>query len=159
MTVLITEKLRNPWILEQLCEKLAGLQSLTRSKRYKPPFCQQGKISRSLSVNGGVSLGGECRWSRDSCYKTADTVREEKIHMEASNQSENRTPRHCNSVTLRKDWSSPDPQLEAGAFVRITVTPKISVKLPASPKSQSKAIKSSFFSFFDDLGEVNQTIL
>ena len=27
--------------LEQLCEKLAVLQSLTQSKRYKPPFCQQ----------------------------------------------------------------------------------------------------------------------
>ncbi|XP_022804999.1 uncharacterized protein LOC111342215 isoform X2 [Stylophora pistillata] len=88
-----------------------------------------GKISRSLSVNGKVSLGGECRWRRGSCYKTADTV------------------------TLRKGWNSPHAQLEAGASVKVTVKPKISVKLPAFPKSQKKAVKILDFSLFDDLVE------
>ncbi|XP_022809251.1 uncharacterized protein LOC111346215 [Stylophora pistillata] len=56
-------------------------------------------------------------------------------------------------VTLHKDWNSPDPQLEVGASVKVTVTPKISVKLPAFPKSQLKAVKTSDFSLFDDLVE------
>ena len=50
MTVLIAEKLRYHIILEQLCEKVAVLQSLTRSKRYKQPFCQQ--VKTSLSARG-----------------------------------------------------------------------------------------------------------
>ena len=52
MTVLITEnpqtynganhgKAQKSVDLEQLCEKLAVLQSFTQSKRYKSPFCQQ----------------------------------------------------------------------------------------------------------------------
>ena len=45
ITVLIAEKLTYNIILEQLCEKLAVLLSLTRSERYKPPFRQQVETS------------------------------------------------------------------------------------------------------------------
>ncbi|XP_022801512.1 uncharacterized protein LOC111339184 [Stylophora pistillata] len=88
-----------------------------------------GKISRSLSVNGVVSLGGECRWSRGSCYQTANTV------------------------SLGMDRSSPGPQLKAGASIEIIVTPRISVKMPAFSQTKSKAIKISLSSLFDDLAQ------
>ncbi|XP_022808829.1 uncharacterized protein LOC111345812 [Stylophora pistillata] len=92
-----------------------------------------GKISRSISVNGAVSLGGECSWSRGSCYKTANTV------------------------SLSKDWKNPDSQLEAGASITVTVTPKISVKVPAFPNSQSTAVRTSDSSLFGELVKVDFT--
>jgi len=86
-----------------------------------------GTLRRSASVSGRVSLGGECSWSEGSCYTTD------------------------NSISFGSDWSKPKPKLKTGAKIDITVTPTISVKVPAMPKRFENGAKRPSLSILDKI--------
>jgi len=86
-----------------------------------------GTLRRSASVSGRVSLGGECSWSEGSCYTTD------------------------NSISFGSDWSKPKPKLKTGAKIDLTVTPTISVKVPAMPKRFENGAKRPSLSILDKI--------
>lgn len=59
-------------------------------------------------------------------------------------------------INFRTDWRRTKPKLETGAKIDITVTPKISLKVPTTPTRFKKGAKLPFLSILDNLGERNQ---
>lgn len=56
-------------------------------------------------------------------------------------------------ASLDSDWYRRNTNIETGAFVDITVSPKISIKVPVAPKWIGNLMKSSWFSPLKKLGK------
>ncbi|KAL9982165.1 hypothetical protein ACROYT_G010976 [Oculina patagonica] len=94
-----------------------------------------GTLHQYVSAGASITYGGECRWSKGSCYETA------------------------NEASLYSNWYRQKTEVKIGAKIDIKLTPKISIKIPVAPKWIGKLMKSSWFSPLKKLiGKVTKVV-